>query len=138
MASPGILITIPTTSLVLILLPLGRYYTRSTNVKKDAIIVQLVQQPEVRLVDKLSMAQHVLLWQRQFSSTLACTGISSSSRDVIQPLYSTLVRPIWSAVPSSGFPSRRKDLWSLPVLGDAQNQTGMGKIPSNLLEVTLL
>lgn len=80
-----------------------------------------------------------LSWQRQLSSTLGCTGISSSSRrGVIQPLYPTLVRPIWSAVSSCRLPSRHKDLWNLPVLGDAQKQNGTGKILSNLLKVTLL
>lgn len=57
MVSPGILINVLATTLVLILLPLGRHYTLSKNLKKGIVIVQLVQQPEVRLVDKLSMAQ---------------------------------------------------------------------------------
>lgn len=47
------------------------------------------------------------------------------------PSSLTLVRPIWCPASSSGLPSRRAGVWSLSVLGDVQDQTGLGTVLSN-------
>lgn len=129
LVSPGILINVPTTTLVLILLPLGRHYTPIKNLEKGTVIVQLVQQPEMRLVDKLSMAQWCSLVAKTIEQHSGLLWDQQQQQGGHPASVLTAGQSQWSAVPSPGLPSRHKDLWSLPVLGAAQNQTGMGKIP---------
>jgi len=62
------------------------------------------------LVDKLTMSQQRALVARKASGILGCTKriVASRSREVLFPLYSALVSPMWSTVSSSGLPSSRK------------------------------
>lgn len=86
-------------------------------------------------MDKLSVTQQCALVERRLNSTLDCIGMSIANRGrlVIQPLYSTLVRSVWSTVSSSGLPSRHTGVWDLLVHGDIKIQIELGKVLSNLL-----
>jgi len=67
--------------------------------------------PGILVDNKLNMSQRCALVAKKVDSILGCIMkniISSGSKEVILPLYSTLVRHNWSARSHSGLPSTRR------------------------------
>lgn len=136
MVSPGILINVLATTLVWFLLPLGRHYTLSKNLKKGTVIVQLVQQPEVRLVDKLSMAQWCSLVAKTIEQHCGLHWDKQQQKGGHQPLYSPLVRSSGVLYPVLGSPADTRNVESFCTWRCSKPDWN-GKDPSNLLEVAL-
>ena len=93
-------------------LPLERNSPTPQNMLAANILESSVAEKDLGVpVDtKLSMSQQHTLAARKANSLLGCIGntIASRLREVILPLYSALMRHIWSAGSSSGLPSTRE------------------------------